>query len=113
MKQIYMFSTILAAMLTVACSGAQDSWSPTAPSAANQGSTPLSSGANQAAIPGCTPPDGADVYFEPAPSGSVPGTGQPSCETGNEDGSGPSTNTSGTPPTDPSGPPQGSFRPRP
>jgi hypothetical protein len=113
MKQICMFGTLLAAMITVACEGAQNSLSPTAPSAANQGSKALNSGANQAAVPDCTPPEGADVHFEPAPSGSVPGTDQPSCETGNEDGSGPGLNTGGTPPTNPSGPPQGNFRPRP
>jgi len=112
MKQIYELGMVLAAVITVACGGAQNSLSPTAPSAASQGSQSQSSGANQAGVPGCTPPEGADVYFEPAPSGSVPGTDQPSCETGNEDGSGPGVHTGGTPPTNPSDPPQGSFRPR-
>src|SRR5262245_37565159 len=113
MKQIYVFGTILAAMLTVGCGDTQNSLNPTAPSAANQGSRAQNSGGNQTAVPGCTPPDGADVYFEPAPSGSVTGTDQPSCETGNEDGSGPGLNTGGTPPTNPGGPPQGTYRPRP
>src|SRR5262245_4255687 len=112
MKQIYVPGIVLAATITVACGEAQNSLSPTAPSAASQGSKSLGSGANQAGVPGCTPPEGADFYFEPAPSGSVPGTDQPSCETGTEDGSGPGLNTGGTPPTNPSRPPQGNFRPR-
>src|SRR5262245_26957767 len=112
MKQIQVLGMALAAMITVACGGTHNSLSPTAPSAASQGSQSRSSGANQGGVPGCTPPEGSDVYFEPAPAGSVPGTDQPSCETGNEDGSGPGVHTGGTPPTNPSDPPQGSFRPR-
>jgi hypothetical protein len=112
MKQAYLITTILSATLSVACGEALDSLSPTAPSAASRGSSALSNGPNQAPAPGCTPPDGADTHFSPAPPGSTPGTDQPSCETGNEDGSGPSLNTGGTPPTNPTRPPQTEIRPK-
>jgi hypothetical protein len=99
--KVYVPSAILlAAMLTVACDGEQNSFNPTAPSATGSGGNASSGG------DGCTPPDGADTYFEPAPSGSTLPPGEPSCDTATG-GDGPSTSTggSGTPPDPGSIPP--------
>jgi hypothetical protein len=108
MKKLLLWvSAVAVAGLAAACDGGQSSspFSPTAPSASNPnrggGSVPLASGL-QGGSDSCTPPPGADTYYRPAPSGTAPGPGGPSCQTGT--GSEPGFEVGGTPPETPGTP---------